>query len=354
MPRLRAGWPTGRFAPRSTRSASCPAYGQRRSTLPLRLGFWSDLILSHGEVSASTFIRSPERLRADGVDACNLTLLTQGAWSATFAGRPTVVGAGQFAALDCTQPSAAEVDADNRYINLSVARAALLSTMPRLPDFHGRVLDTPAGYLLADHLISLTRYLPRLGAEQIPLVRQATLLLIAAAFKDLPRLWPEQERAGLRHAALRYIERHLSERDLTPERIRHDLEISRTALYEVFAPVGGVRAHVQRRRLEVVRALLMLPSEGRTIAELAESFGFVSPSHFAQAFPRRLRPERERGARRSGSRGDRCRHRVGRTSADPTALRALDERAGRAVVRIRETRVFCAARTHTTVHGRTR
>ena len=244
----------------------------------------SDLILSHGAVSAGTFVRSPERLRADGVDACNLTLLTRGSWSATFAGRPVVVGTGQFAALDCTQPSTAEVSENNGYINLSVARAALLSTMRTLPDFHGRVLDTPAGYLLADHLISLTRYLPGLGAEQIPLVRQATLLLIAAAFKDLPRLWPERGSAGPRHLALRYIERHLSERDLTPERMCRDLEVSRTALYQAFAPLGGVRAHVQRRRLEVARALLMLPAEGRTIAELAESFGFVSPSHFAQAF----------------------------------------------------------------------
>ena len=244
----------------------------------------SDLILSHGEVSAGTFIRSPERLRADGVDACNLTLLTRGSWSATFAGRPAVVGTGQFAALDCTQPSTAEVSEANRYINLSVARAALLSASPTLPDFHGRVLESSAGNLLADHLISLTRYLPGLGAEQIPLVRQATLLLIAAAFKDLPRLWPEDERAGLRHAALRYIERHLSERDLTPERICSELGVSRTGLYEGFKALGGVRTHVQRRRLQVARALLMLPSEGRTVAELAEDLGFVSSSHFSQAF----------------------------------------------------------------------
>ncbi len=244
----------------------------------------SDLILSHGDVSAGTFVRSPERLRADGVDACNLTLLTRGSWSATFAGRPVTIGAGQFASLDCTQPSAAEVSDDNRYINLSVARSALLSSVPRLPDFHGRVLDGPAGYLLADHLIALTRFLPGLAADQIPLVRQATLLLIAAAFKDLPNVRLEEGVGGLRHDARRYIERHLSEPHLTPDRIRQDLDVRRTALYEAFAPLGGVRAYVQRRRLEVVRALLMLPVERRTIGELAGSFGFASPSHFTKAF----------------------------------------------------------------------
>lgn len=243
----------------------------------------ADLILAHGSVTAATYTRTEEKIRADAVDACILVLLTHGSWAGTFGGRHATIGSGQFAALDFTQPSHTEVS-DNQYITLSISRTALMSSIPKLPDFHGAVLDNAAGYLLADHLIALTRYLSGLTVEQIPMVRQATLMLVAAAFKGLSIDREAVTEDGVRYQGKRYFERHLHESDLTPTRVAEALSLPRTSLYAAFKPMGGVASYIQKRRLQTVRALLMLPAERRTVSELATSFGFSNSSHFSQAF----------------------------------------------------------------------
>ncbi|WP_363325406.1 helix-turn-helix domain-containing protein [uncultured Methylobacterium sp.] len=59
------------------------------------------------------------------------------------------------------------------------------------------------------------------------------------------------------------------------------------------------RARIRHRRLQAVHALLLLPTERRSIGELAQTFGFSRPSHLATAFrraygysPRHLRASR--------------------------------------------------------------
>jgi AraC-like DNA-binding protein len=92
----------------------------------------------------------------------------------------------------------------------------------------------------------------------------------------------------LRHRIQRYIDQHLAEPGLAPQRIADDLSLSRSALYRTFAPSGGIAAYIRTRRLEAVHVLLSDPNEGRSIAEIAHQFGFVSGAHFSRAFRQRF------------------------------------------------------------------
>jgi AraC-like DNA-binding protein len=81
-----------------------------------------------------------------------------------------------------------------------------------------------------------------------------------------------------------YIETHLTDPELTVERVAGATAFSRTALYRVFEPVGGIANYIQRRRLARMRASLFRHTERRTIAALAYEHGFVSESHCSRVF----------------------------------------------------------------------
>lgn len=85
---------------------------------------------------------------------------------------------------------------------------------------------------------------------------------------------------------LAYARRHLAEHDLTPDRIAAAHNISRRQLYGVFQQAGfSLEQWIITQRLEGARADLTSPaSRHRTIAAIARSWGFVSPSHFATRF----------------------------------------------------------------------
>ena len=68
--------------------------------------------------------------------------------------------------------------------------------------------------------------------------------------------------------------------------IRRALGLSRSALYWLFEPYGGVAAYLLERRLARVRALLADRREHRRISELAFAHGFASEAHFSRAFRR--------------------------------------------------------------------
>ena len=84
--------------------------------------------------------------------------------------------------------------------------------------------------------------------------------------------------------ARRYVQRNLNTAELTSEGMSRALGISRTRLYQLFEPSGGVNHYIQRRRLLAAHAALSDPGETRRIIDIAESVGFNSAANFSRAF----------------------------------------------------------------------
>jgi AraC-like DNA-binding protein len=99
-------------------------------------------------------------------------------------------------------------------------------------------------------------------------------------------------REALRAAALarveRYIEGHLAEPDLTPERVAGAVGLSLRRLHRVFEPTATSFARrVLERRLEACRAELASPAAaGRSVADVAFAWGFDNLVTFYRAFRR--------------------------------------------------------------------
>ncbi len=90
-------------------------------------------------------------------------------------------------------------------------------------------------------------------------------------------------------AGQQFVEQRLDDPDLSPERVREHLGVSRSQLYKVFEPTGGVSAFIQQSRLDhAFDVILQDRAEHLTLAEVSYRHGFRSDAHFSRAFRARF------------------------------------------------------------------
>lgn len=150
-------------------------------------------------------------------------------------------------------------------------------------------LDTPLGHLLAGYLANLQAEIPRLQPADLPRLAVATKAVIAAALAPSADS-AEAARPQIEHLQLARLKRLIRENvgaaTLGPARLCLMGGISRSTLYRLFEPLGGVARYIHRERLAQAYRLLSDPGERRSIAEIAEATGFFEPSTFSRAFRR--------------------------------------------------------------------
>jgi AraC-like DNA-binding protein len=161
---------------------------------------------------------------------------------------------------------------------------------------------------LADYLLLLYQSIPRLQPQDVPHIAAATTSLLAAC------LSPSEDRlveargpigaALLRRASTIIMER-LADQQLTPDQLCRELGVSRSGLYRIFEPVGGISNFIRRKRLQKTRDMLANGLDQRAISSIAEEWGFTDPSTYSRMFrkefgisPREAREEGWQGHRR--------------------------------------------------------
>ena len=156
-------------------------------------------------------------------------------------------------------------------------------------DLHGTVLraDSALGGLLSDHLQSLQQRLPGIALNDAPAVAHASVQMLAACLLPSARTQHEARSAidGVTLERLqRHLQRHLTD-DLSADALCRRFGISRSVLYRLFEPLGGVAHYVQQRRLLQSFHTLVNPTSRRLrVAEVAARTGFASNAHFSRAF----------------------------------------------------------------------
>ncbi|WP_063752964.1 helix-turn-helix domain-containing protein [Streptomyces sp. NRRL S-350] len=92
--------------------------------------------------------------------------------------------------------------------------------------------------------------------------------------------------AHLVRRAREYIDHHLGDPELTPERIAHAHHISVRYLHRLFEGEGvTVSRFIQQRRLEAcARELARRGRTAPTVSAVAQRWGFVNPAHFSRTF----------------------------------------------------------------------
>jgi AraC-like DNA-binding protein len=178
---------------------------------------------------------------------------------------------------------------EDKRLQLYLSRDKFPDLAPALDRARGTVLNTALGALLADYLVLLERTLPEVTPDDLPRLSDAISAMVAAC------LAPEQDRAAtaepqidlVRLERVRHVvRRYLRSPALGPRLLCRSLQMSRSKLYRLMDPEGGVVRYIQRQRLLEAYAMLSDPSVDRPITAIAEGLCFADTSGFSRAFRR--------------------------------------------------------------------
>lgn len=248
------------------------------------------LLVGDIRFGAQQFSRTRARAARDGLDHYLVQWYRDGGFSGQHDNDGDMrVQAGDIVFFDMARPQRTFAHS-SRVLSLIVPRALCDEALGTPAEqLHGTVLrgSDVLGGLLADHLGSLHRRLPSIGMEQAGDVVHATTRMLAACLGPAQRTFA-QAQAEMQAVTLERIQQYIGRNlgtPLTPESLCRTFGISRSLLYRLFEPQGGVAHYVQKRRLlRALHALANPANQRLRVAEVATRLGFASEAHFSRAF----------------------------------------------------------------------
>lgn len=229
--------------------------------------------------------RSRAQVRRDGLDSFVLHL-SRHALSAELERGVIDVPAGAISINDMSQSYRRSLVPETDSVILVLPRASVASVVPNEDLLHGLVMRGGAGLLLADHFRSLVAHSDAITTLDAGHVAQATLHMLAACVRPSLDAFAQASaplNAARLRAAKRFIRAHLTS-PIKIDAMSKALGMSRSQLYRLFEPEGGIARYATRQRLAAVRSALDDPLDQRTIGEIGEAHGFTTNAALAQAF----------------------------------------------------------------------
>lgn len=251
----------------------------------MRVSRWrfDQMVLHERRANAVIHERSPREV-ADGLDHVIAHLVVSGDYEADDGRGFRSVSPGAILLLDMQRPMRTRAHSSH-VVTVSIAREIARATLGNLAKVHGTILSGSHVLPLADFLLSLcrrARQLPRSAA--VPLA-QAIAPLLAAAADAVPATEDGalSPRGAFDRARL-IVDRHLDDPGFSPDMLVKMSGLSRTTIYRLFQPHGGLMVFVANRRLESARLMIADPHDRRSLAEIAAACGFATEGYFARKF----------------------------------------------------------------------
>ena len=149
------------------------------------------------------------------------------------------------------------------------------------------ILSGNLAALLASYLGQVEAHLPALTADDLPRIVQTIRNMIINGIE--PYVKTEQNasvqvNSGTMERIHHYIHHNLYEPHLNPDRICRAVGISRTRLYQLFEPNGGVLNYIRKQRLQAAYETLQDPTNHDRILDIAQTAGFDVAANFTRAF----------------------------------------------------------------------
>ena len=263
----------------------------------------ADMVLTSGHFAAQTFARAPEPAHGASIEHWWLFRLRSGELWLEAGERQLHVRPGEMFLMSLDDDFRGRTG-DCEILLLSLPRRVFTGVADELDRACNTSLSGNLVGLLADYLTTLEIRVVDMTPDELKQAGHATAELVAACIQPSPdRL--EQARGSIEsllfERARLYIEAHLGEFDLSPERVAQELRISRSNLYRAFESVGGVARFILRKRLHAAHEELIGSAE-KQVQEIAYRHGFKLASDFARAYRREFgmspRDARERARHR--------------------------------------------------------
>jgi AraC-like DNA-binding protein len=174
-------------------------------------------------------------------------------------------------------------------VHLCVPRDFLRQLALPMDRLNGEVVDTSMGRLLAEFMLNLAARMPELEPADYPGLRSSIRAMIEGSIASArlgfaAEVQPVQ--ANLLERARRLVHERLGSPTLGVDELCRDLAVSRSRLYRLFEPLGGVVHYIRQRRLLDAHTALADADDRRPIVAIAAERGFIDPAEFSRAFKR--------------------------------------------------------------------
>lgn len=252
------------------------------------------VFLGHLVSDTQRFQRSKSKILSDGLDCYMLQVFLRGCCEVQDGRHTRLVRPGDIYVVDASAPLDA-IDYDFSHLTALIPRDLLSCNLVRPDAHHRRVIprDLPLAKLLYGYLCNLNANHTGMSAHDSEAASAALLSLTQSILNRRPSGTSSHlDDTAVDMAVISrindFIETNLSDEALGPELVMTALGVSRTQLYRLFQPFGGVASEIQRRRLRRSLQDLLNQSHRRMrIGEIAYRWGFRSQSHYIRAFKRR-------------------------------------------------------------------
>lgn len=197
--------------------------------------------------------------------------------------------------IDLAKPYITRADAGNR-LSFTVPRARLEKLVGRR-NLHGLTLkaDWPLTRLLTDYMQGLFSVASDpISAEESSAAQDALIKLVAGSLNGQTSMLQDYQPelgAVLRERMLAYINDHLRDAELGPQKLMTRFRVSRAHLYRAFEQEGGVARLIREKRLDLAYWTLSAPTfltSRESIKRLSFECGFTNPENFSRAFRERF------------------------------------------------------------------
>ncbi|MGX9145671.1 helix-turn-helix domain-containing protein [Mesorhizobium sp. 128a] len=244
------------------------------------------MLIVQQHAPAHSYIRSAAKLRSSSIDHWYIALPRTGrSW--TEVDRRVAEGQpGRLEIRSLGYPFRGRTT-DSESLFLYLPRDLFSDVAATLDAKNNSILLGNFASLLVDYVNSVEARLRSLTAEDLPRIVHATRsMIIACLAPPAEHAAAAEQLAGvaLMERARRYVQNNLDTPHLTPDSMCRALGVSRSRLYQLFEPSGGVLHYIQSRRLLAAHIALSDPADSRRIVEIAEAFGFSSAANFSRAF----------------------------------------------------------------------
>ena len=291
------------------RTLLAPMYAVSPTTPSAPLPFGSNIAYPIDDLVAHRTLLSTQRLQRDrrrveaGPDHYIVQLYRSGRFQGTVGGKLVSASPGTVTLIGRRHLLDGMLDRAD-----AIGIAVPCNRLHGLPlEEHGLLFDATRNRLLAARISDIYRRLPTTRADEAPALAHEFVAFLHRLL-DRSQAADVLEGCELNGALLALarviVQENLSRPTLSPEFIAEQMQVSRSTLYRLFEPEGGVMHFVQGERLRAVRDALADPMERRTISRLAEVFAFNTISQLSRSFRNRYGapPQAWRGERRVAQR----------------------------------------------------
>jgi AraC-like DNA-binding protein len=244
------------------------------------------MLIVQQRAPAHSYLRSSAKLRSSSIDHWYIALLRNGRSWTEVDRRVAENQPGKLEIRSLGYPFRGRTT-ESESLFVYLPRDLFAQATATLDAKNNSILSGNFANLLVDYVNSIEARLSSLTADDLPRIVHATRSMITACLSpqaDQSAATEQLASVALMERARRYVHNNLDAAHLTPDSMCRALGVSRSRLYQLFEPSGGVLHYIQSRRLLAAHVALSDSADSRRIADIAEAVGFSSGANFSRAF----------------------------------------------------------------------